>query len=73
MIGAGSVATGCDICWEAHEGMGQNEMTWEHAMEHRVDATGLACGRSHAIRPWPVQEAHEGKIRVANETVAIDI
>ena len=29
---------------------------WRH-----VDAVGFACGRSHAIPPWPDQEAHEAK------------
>ena len=27
----------------------------------RVDATGLACVRSHALWPWPDQEARQGK------------
>lgn len=38
-----------------------------------ADATGLAYGRIHQIWPWPVQEAHEGHIFVANETAPIDI
>ena len=36
-----------------------------------VGAKGLARGRSHAIRPWPDQEAYEGKDGAANETLAI--
>ena len=35
-----------------------------------VGAKGLARGRSHAIRPWPDQEAYEGKDGAANETLA---
>ena len=41
-------------------------------MEHMyVDALGLARGRSHAIPPWPDQEAHEANDWVANEDLAI--
>ena len=29
---------------------------------HGVDIVGLAYGGSHAIPPWPDQEAHQGKI-----------
>ena len=36
-----------------------------------MGAKGLARGRSHAIRPWPDQEAYEGKEGAANETLAI--
>ena len=36
-----------------------------------MGATGLARGRSHAIRPCPEQEAYEGKDRAANEALAI--
>ena len=36
-----------------------------------VDAVGLARGRSHAIPPWPDQQAHEAKYWVANEALAI--
>ena len=36
-----------------------------------VGAKGLARGRSHAIRPWPDQEAYEGKDGAANETLEI--
>ena len=36
-----------------------------------MGANGLARGRSHAIRPWPDQEAYEGKDGAANETLAI--
>ena len=36
-----------------------------------MGAKGLAHGRSHAIRPWPDQEANEGKDGAANETLAI--
>ena len=36
-----------------------------------VGAKGLARGRSHAIRPWPDQEAYEGKDGAANETLAL--
>ena len=36
-----------------------------------MGAKGLARGRSHAIRPWPNQEAYEGKDGAANETLAI--
>ena len=32
---------------------------------------GLARGRSYAIRPWPDQEAYEGKDGAANQTLAI--
>ena len=35
-----------------------------------VGATGLACGRSHAVWPWPDQEAYGGKLWVANENLA---
>ena len=51
-------------------------MRW-HEMAYRawdgayVGAKGLARGRSHAIRPWPDQEAYEGKDGAANETLAI--
>ena len=34
-----------------------------------MGAKGLARGRSHAIRPWPDQEAYEGKDGAANETL----
>ena len=36
-----------------------------------MDAVGLARGRSHAIPPWPDQEAHEAKCWVTNEALAI--
>ena len=36
-----------------------------------MGAKGLARGRSHAIRPWPDQEAYEGKDGAANEILAI--
>ena len=36
-----------------------------------MGAKGLARGRSHAIRPWPDQEAYEGEDGAANETLAI--
>ena len=50
---------------EAHEGTGANGMTWDSRGEAYVDAVGLARGRSHAIPPWPDQEAYE-----ANDWVA---
>ena len=56
---------------EDHGGMGVHEMAkraWDGAY---VGAEKLACGRSHAKRPWPDQEAYEGKDGVANETLAI--
>ena len=58
---------------EAHEGMGAHGMTWDSWGGARVDAVGLARGRSHAIPPWPHQEAHEAKYWVANEALAIYI
>ena len=33
-----------------------------------MGATGLARGRSHAIRPWPDWEAYEGKDGAPNKT-----
>ena len=36
-----------------------------------MGATGLARGRSQAIRPWPDEEACEGKDGAANEILAI--
>ena len=36
-----------------------------------VGAKKLARGKSHAIRPWPDQEAYEGKDGAANKTLAI--
>ena len=36
-----------------------------------MSAKGLARGRSHVIRPWPDQEAYEGKDGAANETLEI--
>ena len=36
-----------------------------------MGAKGLARGSSHAIRPWPDQEAYEGKGGAANENLAI--
>ena len=56
---------------EDHEGMGVQEMAqraWDGA---DVGATGLARGRSQAIRPSPDEEAYEGKDGAANETLAI--
>ena len=41
-----------------------------HGLGH-VGAEGLARGRSQAIRPWPDQEAYEGKDGAVNETLAI--
>ena len=52
---------------EDHEG---HEMAWPARDGAYVGATGLARGRSHAIRPWPDQEAYEGKGVAANETLA---
>ena len=46
-------------------------MTWRAFDGAYVGAKGLARGRSHAIRPWPDQEAYEGKDGAANETLAI--
>ena len=48
-------------------------MRWhsEHGMGAYVGAKGLARGRRHAIRPWPDQEAYEGKDGAANETLTI--
>ena len=51
-------------------------MRW-HAMALRawdgayVGTNGLARGRSHAIRPWPDQQAYEGNDGAAKETLAI--
>ena len=46
---------------EDHEG---HEMAWPARDGAYVGATGLARGRSHAIWPWPVQEAYvRGKRR----------
>ena len=39
-------------------------------MEH-IWKVGLTRGRSHGIPPWPEQEAHEAKHRVATEALAI--
>ena len=36
-----------------------------------MDAVGLVRGRSHDIPPWPDQEAHEARYRVANEALPI--
>ena len=38
-----------------------------------MDAVGLARGMSHTMPPWPDQEAHEAKLGVANEALAIYI
>ena len=72
VIGAGECR---DTCRQPHGGMGTREMTLEHAMELIICRrdTGLVCGRSHALWPWPAHEAHEGEQRVAGETLAIDV
>ena len=36
-----------------------------------MDAVGFARGRSHAIQPWPDQEAHDAKDRAANEALEL--
>ena len=36
-----------------------------------MGAKGLARGRSHAIQPWPDQEAYEGNDGAVNETLTI--
>ena len=36
-----------------------------------MGAVGLARGRSHAIPPWPDQDAYEAKYRVVNEVLAV--
>ena len=47
-------------------------MRWHSAWDGAyVGAERLTRGRSHAIRPWPDQEANEGKDGAANETLAI--
>ena len=47
-------------------------MRWHRAWDGAyVGAKGLARGRSHAMRPWPDQEAYEGKDGAVNETLAI--
>ena len=51
--------------------MGAHGMTWDSRRRVYVDAAGLARGRSHAILPWPDQEAHEAKYWDANEALAI--
>lgn len=48
--------------------MGIHETAWEHAMEHTCKPQDLSYGRSHALWPWPDQEARERKRRVADET-----
>ena len=47
-------------------------MRWhrEHGMGHMWAPKDSPAG-SHAIRPWPDQEAYEGKDGAANETLAI--
>ena len=45
-------------------------MRWNSRGGAYADAVGLARGSSHAIPPWPGQEAHEEKFRVAHEALA---
>ena len=47
-------------------------MRWHRAWHGAyVGAKELARSRSDAIRPWPDQEAYQGKDGAANETLAI--
>lgn len=48
--------------------MGTRHVAWEHD-ETYVGATGLACGKNHALWPWSDQE--EGKDRVTDEILAL--
>ena len=56
---------------EAHDRIGAHGMASDSRGGAYEDVVGLARGRIHAITPWPDQEAHEAKYRVANEVVAI--
>lgn len=65
VINAGGIATFAGRPAGAHEmGMGERDGAY-------VNATGLVCGKSHELCPWPGQVRHEGQNGVADETLAI--
>ena len=67
LIGAGNVSSYylgvILLAPEAHEGMGVDIRAY-------ADAVGLVRGRSHAVPPWPDQEARVAKYWVAIKALA---
>ena len=51
--------------------MGAHGMTWDYQGGACANVVRPARGRSHAILPWPDEEAHEAKYRLANDALAI--
>ena len=58
---------------EDHRGMGVHDMARDGiaSVGWGIRGRRLPRGRRLAIRPWPDQEAYEGKDGAANETLAI--